>query len=669
MAEVLKITDGTTTVNLLNGSGFELTGWTPLMPNNRDDLYEVLAEKLELKLTGSSQDNLASQIQILKKLLRKARQFHDTTWQTTPVYLQAQGSNETGERYALLMDGQLSNLNSIHSSTVILTNEMPRATLVLWREAGWRDAVPGAYTSAVTLAASDGPASPTRVHIANHTDDHALTHIFVFDATGASFSGNQIASSDFDLFPNPVGVNDILYVGSTTGPFHHVVFNTDGASDQNDAGNWDFWNGGWADMSPTAGDNNSSWPKYPIEAAIVSTIYFWRSAGEIVLNISDVGDWAKTTIGGVNAFWVRFEWTTAGSTFKQASQVVYAQRKNYIEIPATAIDGDLAPHTLLAFAHPNGNTTTPDFRTTSRIVMGARSSPTSRFLPNLVFDTTAMDEYWDTSTINVGDADTTLVADEDAPAAFHAAVTFSADATLIKRAAVEDSTAGTDNPVLLDYVGEYRVFIICQQIGGAVGDTSVQFIFEDGFGISSESDQVSLAAKDAGLEVVDVGIVRIPAIDTVANDDLTTLFQITNSFGVYAARSTGSSTMRIYEIFLLPIDEWSATLNAPIIDSSNLALELYNRQRLEVDSGILRPRIIRTAEDYTRNITDQLPIGNWELHGMPPILEPSTQYRIYFKMMNYNAAVATAPFLAPLGKHLACELRTVDRYATLRGAD
>ncbi|KKL66699.1 hypothetical protein LCGC14_2142380, partial [marine sediment metagenome] len=141
MAESLKIKGGTT-VDLLLTAGISIKGWTPATPENEDNLHEVVRENMSFRIKGTSQNNLASQLIIFKKELRKARQFHTTTWQTTPLYIEAQGSTESNTRYALLHRGRVSNLTTIHE-TVPKKAFTQSGTLELWREAGWRGAVPG----------------------------------------------------------------------------------------------------------------------------------------------------------------------------------------------------------------------------------------------------------------------------------------------------------------------------------------------------------------------------------------------------------------------------------------------------------------------------------------------------------------------------------------------
>ena len=117
MPEDVSIRDANRSVNLLNVSGFDVMRWSPGSPaltrsmitsqlSDGDFLRRItrrnVTEELECTLVGTSNDNLAAQIQLLYDLLEQAQQYHTTDWQTTPVYMQVQMKNETNTRYALL---------------------------------------------------------------------------------------------------------------------------------------------------------------------------------------------------------------------------------------------------------------------------------------------------------------------------------------------------------------------------------------------------------------------------------------------------------------------------------------------------------------------------------------------------------------------------------------
>ncbi len=658
MAQVLRVTDGSTTVNLLNIVNLLFQGWSPAVGTSHTNLYERVTDRMAAKVKTSSIDAVAAEILKLNNLLRKAWQFHNTEWQTTPVYLESQGKNETKARFSLIFNGQLSGGFSEHDFVNETANLLRSMQLRIEREAGWRANVPGNYPSALTLTASDGPANPTSVHIANFTDETLLTHIFNFDDSLTAFGSNLIADSDgFDYFEvsgSTPATGDIVYFGSTTAAFHHVQLNISQAMGTGPTIVWEYYNGAWVTLTP-----GTKLGLYPI-----GTTIFWTNSNADALrsiHVSNVSDWIAVAINGVTANWIRSR-VTAGSTgvtAVQGAEVVYAQKNNYIEIPTTTIDGDLPPFLLQAFGQPDGDLalTAPNFTTTSRIICGARSRDLDNFQANIPFADVTTD--W-TQTLGT---DASEVADPNAPGDAHIAVSFATE-TLVER--VRMQVAGN----VQDWAGTFRLFLRCQQIGGSNGDLSVQMKFRtnqtDAEGSESATETVDLLTQDAGLELVDLGVLNIPRMGIIDSDAV----GVRPIFEVWSKRNTGSSTLRIYDGILIPIDEWAATYNAPVDTTTSIGSTLGPHNVLEVDAGVVTTRIFKSyAPLGDLPLSNNAPMGGWELHGQYPLIEPSKQYRLYFIMMHYNGTFGTMPFISPLGMSLAFELRAHNRYKILRGAD
>lgn len=117
---LLRISDGTTTVNLLaNRDGFGLAEWYPqiaplkdggvysgnVMVDNRQLIHGVfdnVVETFNLRLHSRTQDKAIENTQKLRRLLQKAREYWTTVWQREPVWIEARAPNETNTRYALI---------------------------------------------------------------------------------------------------------------------------------------------------------------------------------------------------------------------------------------------------------------------------------------------------------------------------------------------------------------------------------------------------------------------------------------------------------------------------------------------------------------------------------------------------------------------------------------
>ena len=124
MTAVLKITDGTTTVNLLDRSGYMLSNWRRgiagykgggtwqdgSLANGRqivDKKWENVIETLELKAVGESQDMLIRYTQDLRRLLEKASDYWTTSWQDEIVWIEVKASKESNAEYAWIYHGRI----------------------------------------------------------------------------------------------------------------------------------------------------------------------------------------------------------------------------------------------------------------------------------------------------------------------------------------------------------------------------------------------------------------------------------------------------------------------------------------------------------------------------------------------------------------------------------
>lgn len=167
----LVITDGTTyesgqrrEVNLLCvGTGFCLTEWRPrtaepkgggvwsdsaLAAGRRLHLSKPanVVETFTLEVHDYDADELVIQTRSLRQLLEKARAYWTTSWATEPVWIEAQGVNESEMRYSLVMDYRTPQDGDPYGQPFWQKVEhagMSEFELVLEREPYWRDCAPG----------------------------------------------------------------------------------------------------------------------------------------------------------------------------------------------------------------------------------------------------------------------------------------------------------------------------------------------------------------------------------------------------------------------------------------------------------------------------------------------------------------------------------------------
>lgn len=167
---VLEISDGTPggTVNLLSGgaTGFHLKDWnpqviqpkeggvfqdSPIAPGRRL-VYAVDAtavESMTIDVNDYDEDSLIEQAQDLMRLLNKARAYGGTTdWQDTPVYIRARADCETNDRFAVIINWAIPELDNPYAPPFVVAGEIALMDdLTLQLERGhWTANAPGVGT-------------------------------------------------------------------------------------------------------------------------------------------------------------------------------------------------------------------------------------------------------------------------------------------------------------------------------------------------------------------------------------------------------------------------------------------------------------------------------------------------------------------------------------------
>lgn len=156
MASSIKIIKGTTEVSLLDASGFYMMydGWTT-NPSEAEEIG-VVTERIKCKLIASTDDNAASQLKILNRLLRDAYRYSlGDPIQTVPVYMEVRYEDETNPRYALIAGDQARFRKSYYSEPARANDLFMNIDLIISRE-DWRSHKPGLLPGRVSLITNPG---------------------------------------------------------------------------------------------------------------------------------------------------------------------------------------------------------------------------------------------------------------------------------------------------------------------------------------------------------------------------------------------------------------------------------------------------------------------------------------------------------------------------------
>jgi hypothetical protein len=666
-----EITDGTTTISLISKGGNSRlvagSGMNSIAGNaqTRDtnisktiDGTTLITEAYTLNMKGVSTAELSVKCQQLIKLLRKAQNYKKTFWQRTPVYIKEKLSNETNTRYALCFGTAGLNYSDLFENISEFQNVITNIGFVLVREHPWRSDIPGVLPTVKTLTASDGPANPTKVVVANFDENNiAITHIYNYDNSLTAWSANLVAATAIPIWSVAgamPAVNDVIYIGSTVGPLKHICIPVSVIGNYNCTIIAQYWKGGGAPAATTlvAGSGFTLLPTGDINS-------IFKTAQEWVISVKCPSDHAAATINGVSAFWISIKisalvaFTTAPVT---GSTVCYEQHDNYLTIPSTAFAGDSNPLTLLRLFNPYGGVASPVMGTPSRIIIGAKSISLSNFHSNLNLGGSGQPAGWALA----NGTDASSVADVQATGGARGNVSYATSTSMVARFTL------TGTAKLQYWLGRYRVFLRAQQIGGANGDCRVKLRVMIGGSASGyplkDTEIVPLTTHDAGWEVIDLnanGFLQLPFSD-ITDADLTGVDLI---FIIQADRVAGVSTLQVADLILIPVDEWAMELRDPISDTTTGASALRGDTLLDADSGLLGHRILKQI--LISSIA--YPAETWNRYGDSPRLEPNTAYRFFFLMMNYPSVWGTGPMIGSLGMAFHVSLYGVSRYGILRG--
>ncbi len=667
MARTFNITDGTTTINLINTSatgiiasrgGFGRSKFAPHQYDEARGIEEYLfVDRWALNVAGSDHDDLASKTQDLIMLLRKAYQYHTDPKEKTPVYITQQTTGETGARYSLVYQSPEISAPDYFDLDFEVNDLMENYGVNIARFI-WRNNIPGNLPTAETLTETDGPASPTKVHVSNHRDDLDITSIFVADwDSGPAYSTDHAGATSWSLFPaGGVASSDSLFIGSSDGPLKHVVLPklSTAAAITTSTLTLYYYNGSWTALS--LGSDYTIFPKSTWEDCLEQT------SDDIVCNINVPSDIATTAINGVTAYWYLLKEAHATPSWgtvpvASASDAAYAQRTPAIEVSSDAINGDTFPYACMRLYAPAGGDENEGFANISRVVIGAKRDY-GTFVSRLNAGGNDNSTDW---TVTQG-TDATATTDAQAPGEAACYVSFATTETADKRVSF------TGDGRLDDWKGEYRVFVTAQQIGGSASDIGLflrTYIHETNtYSPKYDTAEVYTQGADQGAEVFDLGLLKLPFGETADTDDLTDADII---FEIHAERISGSATLRIYELVLIPVDEWSCELDDPVTDTVNGTSALRGNGVIDVDGGVLANRTLK----YLKSGSYLYPSDTWGRGGPPLKVEPGKKTRLYFLMMHYpdGGTWGTGPFISSIGCHLAFELYTHDCFMGLRGSE
>lgn len=683
---ILAITDGTLRFSLITRP-WQLVGWTPqradlkgggvrrgspLSDGTRlvDFSYANVIDTFTLKAMHGEQDGTIRTRQELDRLLEKGRRYWVDDWATEPVWIEARGSDETNTRYATIKDWRMPMDDNPYAQPFFpLQQEAVMEGLVLTLEHDfWQANEPGTGTDTEISAQQDynavtyGRAATTdeEVYVANRHNEANVTHIFTWTSPAGPFGGNLIgAGLPFDIFNGGAGGpanGDITYFGINTaladsGPFSSLVFDilTAATYGAGDSVAWEYWNGAWVALTPLV-DNTSSNECDEDES--------FENTGVNSIHWEQPSDWAAVAVNAITGYWVRLVVTEATGITRaqQQNRDIYSVVWPEVSIDGAIVLGDIPA--LLNFKAEGMSECTALSNTggyINRIMVGVRSASrdaaASPFRAFLNF----ADEQNPTLVTATADGGAAFANNLEAPSGRCLAWAPAGIAAMAERAHITfANTAGAT------YAGSFHAFLRYQVTSGSDGDIRLFTHLETDAGKeTTQTDVVDLLAGTAW-NVVPLGLLHLPALPIIQPGLIRNwAFYVSMQNTVAAAR-----TINLFDLILMPADEWLGDFQENITPSSNTGFPLSTHYYLDVDPISLPKRLTSWVIFDTFGNADGLMIS---YTAASPILQANADQRLYF-FMSRNPSLTTIPRVAEPYLSMRVWASHTDRYQSMRGA-
>jgi hypothetical protein len=572
----LEITDGTTTVNLLNqqASGFLITDWQPAiqdlkaggtwadspMADERELIVSQLAnveDQFTFDVSAATTDELIGYLRALRALLVKARQYTTTTWQDTVVYLVAQGYGDTNARYTRVKNWRTPADGFPYGPPMwdtIQGTAINDFQLII-EHGAWLENAPGVGTAVEISAVEtfDGrnlgnvddtgtrdPTTANEVYVASGDKKSNITHVFI-DSGG--FGPNLMnAGLPYSLFPAVPAPGDILYIGTDStiadsGPFSSVVFDI-GTAQNNLTLRLDIWEGAW-NVASVITDHTANFTNTG-----VNSVHFRPSVNTVAVNF-------------VTGFWIRYVVTAVGGAPAPPTQQhrdIYTISWANVEIESAQCPGDIAmPAVIKLYAE---RATTEDAAEFRRIIAGSRSY--DRGADFTAYLNCADEQNPAGVTVAVGV--NTVFADETRANPGRAAYYSSA----IVEAMLTRVTITLNSALSQQFKGEYHAYLRLFSGGFGAGEVFIQLQVRSGGGGITVTNPTTITA-DGG--AVDFGKITLPTSDFGNNQvDQTEFFiqlEHTVAVGIF---------VYFLDLVLIPVDEWAVDTHDLVLDANSKIL-------------------------------------------------------------------------------------------------
>ena len=668
----LKITDGTTVINLLNlPDGYSVAGhrqaiaqykgggsWSQSALGDGGQLayyaYDDVMEAYPITAiaTGDPAPTIAALTDLLA-LLRKCADFWVDDYKDEPVWVQCRAYGEPATRYAIIKAGTIPDLGNPYEEPWISSAALEGIELTV-RRGHWRAQAPKLSTPLEIAGPGNvddadvlDPITTDGVFINNCSTGAAITHQYRFTFIGATWQDDFARAVPYPLIGG--FFDDCVYFGIIdTGaaqrvPFNNLVFDI-GATAVNLEFEWDYYNGAnfvifpnnWADSTCTIPTNYTD----SFDKPGVGSVAWEGPADWVVVNLlAEHGG----TAPNVTAFWVRARVSAVGGAPTlptQQNRRVYFAGQTYLEVQASEVVGQL-PAICKLIAHNRSETSFATPATdaeTARIIGGVRDYARG----NLFRANVNLGGQQNTGGVSVTPAATATAAAFPPWLTARGLLGGPGNVTLASVQTLGDG----------DYFGRFRVFVRYKLVAGVAGSvtaylTQRQDTLGTGGVIHTSETLVAVAGE---YQLFDFGEFTIPGI-------LPLEIAAYNWFNVEVVCSdAGGCDIRGYDMIFMPIDEYTFDISDFDADLNQIVWNQY----VTADSIIDPKRIMRTIARTTTG-ADVLKKIWLSVAAAPMQLEPGLKQRIWFLTSDYTGSEIAHPFNVN-----SMQMESVTRYLGLR---
>jgi photosystem II stability/assembly factor-like uncharacterized protein len=502
-----------------------------------------------------------------------------------------------------------------------------------------------------TTVGHDDADCDSSIYFSNKYSRANFTHIKIDDG-GVFTDIYPITSFPQDLMPAVPAVNDAIYFGVESthvdyGPFDNIVFNIGTPLLANDAYTiiWEQWTGAaWTTINVQ--DNTDS----------------FALPGVNSVHLLTNSNWTTTAVDGVTALWTRARLsvivgaiTTIPTQDEDQIYTIFRPSIN-VDDSNSNILGDIPA--LLQLILPNesaddNNNNLP--YQSKRILAGLRSdSRGTDFVSHLNISDT---QFPFGVSVSLG-TNTSFASDIGTPTGRYAQYNPAGIEAMATRA-----TVSLDSGVAPDFYGVFHAFLRVQRTAGASTDFDVRLQVVSGSGGVSETTDSLQVQTTTQFEVLDFGQIKIPVAGSLSNSE-----QGDNTeLRVQASASSGTPNLNLYDLILIPTDEWSIdAIDKANETDSDIGRSNATQKLLDIDSITYPKETIRTLvrdndSQFITAIYDAITPGQ-------AILQSNTDQRLWFFAMQTSATGSSYSWIAPPEITHSVQVFKAERYLGLRGA-